>query len=227
MSAHQQASHMVNGDSDPEEEASQHEVSPVAKAKTAPRRSWYSMTFSDSEEEDTAPAPPTTCQATADNSDSYSDASTDVGDDEDIVDDLEDEVPGNFARGRSQAYRAEGSSPSAASSSSQYVPPQVVATIPVETPERRASEQLSNEDPEVAIARKKQMSTEELEAMQLHRLQKRQRQRQERREQRVVERSDRSARRWKGAPSTASSSVAAPTPQPPKESKAQSGKLPR
>lgn len=225
MSAHQQTSHVVNGDSDPEEEASQHEVSPVAKAKTAPRRSWYSMTFSDSED-DIAP-PPTACQATADNSDSYSDASTDVGDDGDIVDDLEDEVPRSFARDRSQAYRTEGSSPSAASSSSQYVPPQVVATISVGTPERLASEQLSNQDPEVAISSKKQMSTEELEAMQLHRLQKRQRQREERREQRVVERSDRSARRWKGAPSSASSSNAAPTSQPPKDSRPQWKKWPR
>lgn len=227
MPAPQRTSHAVNGDADPDGLASQHEVSPVAKAKTAPaRRSWYSMTFSDSEE-DIAPVPPITCQATADNSDSYSDASTDVGDDEDIVDDLEDEVLGNFVKGRPQAYRSEGASPSAASSSSQYVPAQVIARGQVETPERLAPEQVSNDDPEVAMVGENRMSTEDLEAMKLRRLQKRQRQRQERREQRAEERAERSARRGNGAPSTASSSNAAPDSRPPKASKAQRNKWPR
>lgn len=150
------------------------------------RRSWYSQTFSDDECDDeeerslltlasagaagvSQPAPET-CRAQEDNN---SDASTDVGSDDECA--KLDDFDVDEARSR----------PCSTTASSH----DDIGIRHSLTPEER-----SDKDP---AALKQSQNPEETEALSERRLLKRQRQREERREQRVNDRAERSAARWK------------------------------
>jgi len=180
-----------------------------AAPRSSMRRSWYSQTFSDDEcdnegerslsaashgddETEGVPVSPENCH-TADASDANSDASTDVGSDDEEARlrpssfDVADDFDVDEARLRPSSSR---------NGKQRHTRPALQQRSVSESAEGSRGVVLANKQDAFPASPMKQSTAADCsEAMAEHRMLKRQRQRLERREQRTKERADRSARR--------------------------------